>query len=116
MLEVIERLGGTHFLQLRGQPHDYQTHVADDGEQHLAQALGLARLESLLRSPIRGKTEFAQLAQVARQASSLGAEALIGRFSIHEFCIEQRLQHGGDDHVVVGIERAHDLCDIQGRA
>ncbi len=47
-----ERFGGAHFLQLPGEPHDHQTHIADDRQQHLAQRLGLAGLEALLGRPI----------------------------------------------------------------
>jgi hypothetical protein len=41
---------------------------------------------------------------------------LFGGFPIHEFGIEQRLQQGRDHHVIVGIESAHDLGDVQARA
>ena len=49
----IERLGGTHFLQLSGEAHDHQSHVTDDGQQHLAQCLGLTGFEALFGRPIR---------------------------------------------------------------
>ncbi len=32
---------------------------------------------------------------------------------VREFLVEQRLQHGGDHHVVVGIESAHDLGHLE---
>ncbi len=51
----------------------------------------------------------------ARRAAS-AAEALFGGFPIQEFGVEQRLQHGRDHHIVVGIERADDFRDIQGGA
>ncbi len=48
----IERLGGAHFLQLSGEAHHHQPHVADDRQQHFAQRLGLAGLEALFGRPI----------------------------------------------------------------
>jgi hypothetical protein len=76
----------------------------------------LTGLEPLLGSPIGRQTELSQLAQGARQPQRIGAEALFGGFSIQEFGVEQRVQHGRDNHVVVGIEGPHDLSHIQSRA
>ncbi len=54
------------------------------------------------------------MAQAARQAARIGSEELLGGLSVQELGVEQRLQHGRDHHLVVGIESAHDVRDIQG--
>jgi len=103
-------------LQLSGEPYHHQAHIADDGQQHLAQRLGLAGLEAQFGTPIGRQSELAQLAQATRQVSRVGAEALFGGFPIQELGVEERLEHGRDHHIVVGIERADDFRDIQGGA
>jgi hypothetical protein len=112
----VEGFCGAHFLQLSGEAHHHQTYVADHGQQHLAQSLGLARLEAKLRPPIRAQAEFPQLAQAARQPRGVRAELLVGGGGVQELGIEQRLHHGCDHHIVVGIECAHDLRDIEAGA
>ena len=112
----IERLRGAHSLQLLGQPHHDQANIADDRHQHLSQRLGLRRLEAPLRGPIGRQAELSQLAQGSRQSNGLLPEALHGALPIEKPLIEERTQQCGDDHIVVGIERAHDLGHIERRA
>ncbi len=107
-------LRGAHLLQLLGEAHDDQPHVADDGEQHFAQRFGLPGIEAALRRPVGRKSEMAQLAEVARERRRRGAEAVQGGLAVDEFPVEQRVDQRGDHDVVVGLERGDDLRDLHG--
>jgi len=57
-----------------------------------------------------------ELTQRARQPRRLLPEAFLGAFPVEVSAIQQRLNHRGDDHIVVGVQTAHDLGHIQRRA
>ena len=105
----IQRLGGAHLLQLLGEPHHDQAHIANHRKQHLAQCLRLPRLETAFRGPIRRQAEAAQVAQAAGQPDGLRAESCDGALVADAIGVEEGLQRRCHDDVVVGIEAAHDL-------
>ena len=72
----VQRLCSAHFLQLLGQSHDDQAHIADDSEQHLAQRLRMAAVEPALRCPVRRHPEMPELIKFPGESSGLHAEAL----------------------------------------
>ena len=109
-------LGGAHFLQLLGEPDHDQAHVADHRQQHLAQRLGLGRFEPSIRSPVGRQSELPELTQRPRQPRRLFAEAFLGAGLVDVAAVQQRLNHGRDDDIVVGIQGAHDLGHVQRRA
>ncbi len=49
--------------QLLREPRQHQARVAHHGEQHLAQRLGLARIEAVRRRPVVGQAEGPQALQ-----------------------------------------------------
>jgi hypothetical protein len=104
-----------HGLHLLGETYHHETHIADDGQQHFAQRFRLCRLQAALRCPVGRQTEVSQCVKLAREAHRLRAEALGRRGGIEIFGRQQRLQHGGDDDIVIGIEAAHDGRDLGGR-
>ncbi len=103
-------------MQLFGKPHDDQPHIAYDGKQHFSQRFGLRRLQPAIGCPVRRQSEMPQFTQGAREAHRLSAIEFFGAFSLDELAVEQRLNHGGNDHIVVRIENANDLGHTQGGA
>ena len=61
-----------------------------------------------------GNPKWPSCAERARQAHRLRAEAPFGAFTIEVPGIEQRLQHGGQHDVIVGIQGPHDLRHVEG--
>ncbi len=103
-------------MQLLGEPDHDQAHIVNHRQQHLAQGFGLGRFEPSIRRPVGRQAELPELTQRARQPRRCFAEALLGAGSVDVAAVQQRLNHCGDDDIVVGIQRAHDLGHIQRRA
>ena len=83
----------------------------------LRSASACAGLQAALRRPIGRQAEIAQLIQGAGESRRLPRRsASPRRLAVEQFRLEQRLQHRGDDDVVVGVERADDLGDLERRA
>ena len=91
-----------HVVQAVGELDEEHAHVLDDGEQELAEVLGLRRL-------LRDEVELLDLGQAVDQRGDLLAEApldlVAGRVGVLDRVVQQR---GGDGRIVelqVGQER-----------
>ena len=79
-------------------------------------ASACAGLQATLRSPIGRQAELAQLTRARASRIASSPKQLPGALAVEQLVIEQRLQHRGDDHVFVGIERAYDFGDLERHA
>ncbi len=77
VLGQLARMTGLH--ELRGETSDHEPRIADDGEQHLAQRLGLRRRQRLIARPMLVQRELAETGQRLRELRRRGAGRLAHR-------------------------------------
>ncbi len=65
------RLGGSQSEQLFGNAYQHQAHVGDDGQQHLAQRLGLLHRQRFSRLPVLWQRELMQMLQAYNKSRNI---------------------------------------------
>ena len=95
-----------HVVQAVGELDQQHAHVVGDGEQELAEILGLLRV-------LGGEIELVELGQAVDEAADLGAEHAVDLVAGDRRVLDRVVQHGGDDGGVVELELGEDRGDFE---
>ena len=94
---------GAEIDQLPREPRQHQPRIADHRQQHLAQRLGLRRLEVVRGRRHRRQADVAEMRELARQRADRGAEMQLDFARLRGRGGEGRLrQQRGGEHRVFG--------------
>ncbi len=99
-------------MQLLGEFHHDQAHIADHGQQHFAQRLRLPGFKSAFRRPIGHQPKMAQLGERAGEAHRLYADTFFGGFTLEVFAVEERRKCRSHHHIIIRFQGAHDLRHV----